>query len=259
MQKYWKIMVKFTLGIIALVGITGFFMNKYAPENFFEGRELEAARAIKSGSNAQLPNLLQGLDLNNPGKKEMTLLWFAIQERNFEAIKILVREGTTPEEHIVQGLGTAVAFSLHNEDLRFLTAMLDGGLSVNHKTPKGTPLIQRAAGADGATLDHVKLLVDRGADLEAKDSLGVTALITAMDTNQPDRAIYLVEKGANVNVVEKSGVSAMWTVNKSIDSQQPGEMRTQFEKLRDLMISKGAKYPPDPPATVREQMKAQRK
>lgn len=48
-------------------------MNKYAPENYFEGHELEAARTIKAGNNAQLPNILQGLDLNKPGKKEMPL------------------------------------------------------------------------------------------------------------------------------------------------------------------------------------------
>ena len=257
MQSLLKMILLITVGIVVFIGITGFFMNKYAPENFFEGKELAAARAIKARENSKLPELLQGLDLNKPGKKEMTLLWFAIQEKNFEAIQIIVKSGAEPDKQGVQGLGTAVSFALQNKDLRYLTAMLDGGLSVNHVVENNTSLIQRAAGAEGASLEHVKLLVERGANLETKDSLGVTALITAMDTNQPDRAIYLVEKGANVNAIENSGVSAMWSAKLSIESQQPGEMRTQFEKLRDLMISKGAKYPPDPPAKVREWMRSQ--
>jgi ankyrin repeat protein len=247
----------FFLALVALIGLTGCPMNKYAPENFFEGQELEAARAIKDGRNNELSSLITGLDLNKPGKKQMTLLWFAIQEKNFDAIRLIVQHGAKPDEQGVNGLGTALSFALQHKDLRYLTAMLDGGLPLNMQKEYGASLLQRAAGAEGATLDHVKLLVERGAHLETKDSLGVTALITAMDTNQPERAIYLVEKGANVDVIEDNGVSAMWSVKLSIESQQPGEMRTQFEKLRDLMISKGAKYPPDPPAEVRKWMRAQ--
>jgi uncharacterized protein len=104
MGKLIRRLLQLILGAIALIGITGFFMNKYAPENFFEGRDLEAAQAIKQGKNAQLPALLSGLDLNKPGKKQMTLLWFAIQEKNFEAIKIIVRGGRTGQTRCA-GLG----------------------------------------------------------------------------------------------------------------------------------------------------------
>jgi hypothetical protein len=34
-------------------------------------------------------------------------------------------------------------------------------------------------------------------------------------------------------------------------------MRPQYEQLRDLIIKKGAKWPPDPPEVVRDQMRAQ--
>jgi len=257
MQIIGKVIFATVISIIVYIGVTGFFMNSYAPEKFFESRELDAAKAIRDGRNEQLPNLLQGLDLNRPGQKEMTLLWFAIQEKNFEAIKMIVRAGANPEDHIVQGVGTAVSFALQNKDLRYLSALLDGGLPANHTVEDNTPLIQRAAGAEGATLDHVKLLVERGADLNVQDSIGGTALLSAINTNQPDRAFYLVEQGADLNKLTTRGVSAMWAVKLSIDGQQPGEMRTSFEKLRDLMISKGAKYPPDSSAEVRKWMRSQ--
>ncbi len=257
MNDHWKMILQTLLGVFAFVGLTGFFMSKYAPENFFEGRELAAARAIKAGDNAGLPNLLQGLDLNKPAKKEMTLLWFAIQEKNFEAITIIVKSGARPEEHGVDGLGTAVSFALQNKDLRYLTAMLDGGLSINHTIENNTPLIQRAAGAEGATLEHVKLLVERGADMDVQDSIGGTALKDAINSGQPDRAEYLIKQGAKLNLLTTGGVSLMWAVQGIIEKQQPGEFRTKYEKIRDLMISKGAKYPPDPPAKVREWMRSQ--
>jgi hypothetical protein len=47
----------------------------------------------------------------------------------------------------VQGLGTAASFALQNKDLRYLTAMLDGGMPINLRKEYGASLLQRAAGA----------------------------------------------------------------------------------------------------------------
>jgi hypothetical protein len=250
------VMRRLVFGLIAILGL-GCSMNRYPAEEFFEGRELVAARAIEARQNDSLPALLEGLDLNAQGRKSMTLLWFAILKQNFDAITILVRQGAKPEEQGIQGLGTAVAYALHNEDTRFLAAMLDGGLSPDHQTQHGTSLIQRAAGADGATLDHTRLLIERGADIDVQDSIGGTALLSAINTHQPDRAIYLVEQGASLSALTTRGVSPLWSVTGIIDRQHPGPMRSKYEELRDLMIAKGAKYPPDPPAQVRQWMKSQ--
>lgn len=244
------------IGVVAVLGL-GCSMNRYPPEEFFDGRELVAARAVEAHENERLPQLIAGLDLNAPARKNMTLLWFAILKKNFDAITLLVNQGAKPEEHGISGLGTAVSYALQNEDTRFLEAMLDGGLSVDHTVEDNTPLIQRAAGAEGATLEHSRLLVERGADIDVQDSIGGTALLSAINTHQPDRAVYLVEQGARLDVLTTGGVSLMWAVSSIIDRQHPGPMRTKYEELRDLMIAKGAKYPPDPPAEVRQWMKSQ--
>jgi hypothetical protein len=225
---------------------------------FFEGQRLDAARAIATGNFEQLRAAVRSLDIDKPGKKEMTLLWFAIMEKNFDAIRILVQLGSKADEQIAQGLGIPVNYALLNKDLRFLKAMLDGGMPVNLATSAGRTLLHKAAGPFGASLDHVKLLVERGADLEAKDTLGETALCQAIDTNQPDRALYLLERGANVNILSVSGVTPAWAVHLTIEGQQPGSpMRRDFEHLRDRMIARGAKFPPDPPDKVRAWMKMQ--
>jgi hypothetical protein len=54
--------------------------------------------------------------------------------------------------------------------------MLDGGIS-NNLTGNltgvsGRTLLHKAAGPFGASIEHVKLLVEHGADLDAKDELG---------------------------------------------------------------------------------------
>jgi hypothetical protein len=254
--------VGFASFVCAALIITTLFlrcsMNNLSAGEFFEGQQLEAARAIANGNLEQLTAAARHLDINKPGKKEMTLLWFAIMEKNFEAIRVLVSLGSKADEQIAQGLGVPVNYALQNKDLRFLEAMLDGGMSKNLATPAGRTLLHKAAGPFGATIEHVKLLAERGADLDAKDELGETALCEAIDTNQPDRAMYLLERGASLNVYSVRGATPAWAVHLTIEHQQPGSpLRHQFEQLRDRMIAQGAKFPPDPPAKVRAWMKTQ--
>jgi ankyrin repeat protein len=234
-------------------------MNHLSAAEFFDGRHLEAAQAIKSGNMEHLRLAARGLDIDKPGKKEMTLLWFAIMNKNFEATRVLVRLGSNPDEQVAEGLGVPVEYALRNKDLRFLTAMLDGGLSVNYAEPTAhRSLLHNAAGAFGATIDHVKLLVTRGADFDLPDLLGETPLMSAIFTMQPDRALYLVERGAKLQVYTVRGVTPAWAVQSAIDDQQPGSpMRSDFEHLRERMNAHGAKFPPDPPEKVRAWMKTQ--
>jgi hypothetical protein len=233
-------------------------MGRLSAGEFFEGQQLEAAHAIVNGNMEQLRVATRALDINKPGKKEMTLLWFAIMEKKLEAIRVLVQLGSKPGEQVAQGLGIPVDYALQNKDLRFLRALLDGGMSKNLVGLSGRTLLHKAAGPFGATIDHVKLLVERGADLDAKDELGETALCEAIDTHQPDRAMYLLERGASVNVYSVGGVTPAWAVHFVIERQQPGSpMRRDFEHLRERMIVYGAKFPPDPPEKVRAWMKTQ--
>jgi uncharacterized protein len=232
-------------------------MNHHAGE-FFDGKRLDAARAITHGNMEQLRAAARGLEIDNPGKKEMTLLWFAIMEKNFDAIRLLVRLGSKPDQQVAEGLGIPVDYALRNKDLRFLKAMLDGGMSVNLTGESHLTVLHKAAGAFGASIEHVKLLVERGANMDAKDDLGETPLCAAIDTHQPDRATYLLDRGASLNIYSVGGVTPAWGVHVVIERQQPGSpMRRDFERLRDRMIALGAKFPPEPPEKVRAWMKTQ--
>ena len=236
----------------------GCSMNHLSAAEFFDGRHLEAAQAIKSGNIEHLRLAARGLDIDKPGKKEMTLLWFAIMNKNFEAIRVLVRLGSNPGGQVAQGLGIPVDYALRNTDLRFLGAMLDGGMSVNLAGESDETVLHKAAGAFGATIDHVKLLVARGADLDRPNQIGETPLLSAIFTNQPERALYLLEQGAKVNAYTSMGVTPASAVESAINGQQPGSpMRRDFERLRDRMIVHGVKFPPDPPDKVRAWMKTQ--
>ena len=241
--------------VLALVALTGMAMAPSA-EQFFSGRYLELARALQAKDFAKARELAQGLDLEAPGRKNMTLLWFAIANKNFPAVSLLVSLGSRPDEQVVQGLGSPLNAALESRELDLLKALLDGGLSPNHMHPKEKLMLQRAVMS--GTPAHVKLLLDRGADVNQRDSVGGSALTQAIASVQPDLALMLVERGADVSRPMVTGLTPAWSVQNAVGRQVPGsELAVKFARLRDAMAQRGAKFPALPPDQVRQQMKAQ--
>jgi ankyrin repeat protein len=79
-----------------------------------------------------------------------------------------------------------------------ITALLSAGADPNEKLPLGrTPLM--AASRTG-NVEAMKVLIDRGADLQVKESLrGTTALMWAADEGHPAAVQLLIERGADLN------------------------------------------------------------
>ncbi|WP_228545456.1 ankyrin repeat domain-containing protein [Burkholderia pseudomultivorans] len=57
-------------------------MGSNSPSKYFDGSYLSAAMAISDGDVARLKSALSGIDVNKRGRQEMTLLWFAISNKN---------------------------------------------------------------------------------------------------------------------------------------------------------------------------------
>jgi hypothetical protein len=246
-----------TAALLTAATSLGCSMFRSGPEQYFEDQQLYAGRAIADGDAKRLRAVVRPAEVDKPGKKGMTLLWFAIQEKQFEAIEVLVSLGSKPHEQVVQGLGTPLLYAMGSKDLRFLTAFLDGGFPVNHAGQYGMTLLHMAAGEYGASIEHVKLLVARGANIDAQNSSGETPFTEATAVLQEVAGAVGLEHGANLNTFTTGGVTPAWGVRCVIARQDEGPMRRQFEELRDLMIAKGVQWPPDPPDKVREWMKSQ--
>lgn len=61
-------------------------------------------------------------------------------------------------------------------------------------------------------MNTAKLLIKKGADIEARERNGATALMMAFKSAQPQTARMLMEQGANVNVKDKEGTTVLMTV-----------------------------------------------
>ena len=235
----------------------------YPPDDFFDGMQLEVAKAIDRNDIAAIERLAsQGADLKTPGRREMDLLFYAAGfgdgQPKLEAVKTLVSLGVDPGVYKVEGtsvLGVALHSRLPAQETDLLQALLDGGLSPHRKNEDGTPLLVLAV--KHATFPHVKLLVEYGADINSVDSIGVTAFDASLSM-EPEIGLYLLNLGANFNTAAVNGGTPAWSIYSDLQhmSPEPSPFRKKMENLRDMLIARGAKWPPDPPAVVREQMKA---
>ncbi len=85
--------------------------------------------------------------------------------------------------------------------------LLDGGADHEARDKKGLTALLCAAG-EGHT-DCVRLLLDGGANVEAKDKNGLTALIGAASNGNTDCVRLLMDRGANQEAKDDEGLTAL--------------------------------------------------
>jgi uncharacterized protein len=236
-------------------------MKRTLPEDFFEGAQLNLARAIRAANIEDVRRLSKLADLNATAKRGITVLFFAMQEamterpENLKIFSELVKLGADPLLENAEAGGSVAALSARNSNPKLVEALLDGGMSVNAMATKYTPLIFRAATEH--TFDTLKLLVSRGADVNAKDSLGQTALVDTLTSLQLDQTVYLLENGALPTVVNRLGVSFAYALSRAIEKQARGNPTyAKLEQIRELALAKGMKLPAHEPVVERDRMRA---
>jgi ankyrin repeat protein len=96
--------------------------------------------------------------------------------------------------------------AIRGDDLAKVRSLLDGGADVNVVERRGgaTPLMNAAA---VGSLDVMRLLIDRKANVNAKSYAGATALMWAVADLAKVR--LLVDRGADVNVASSTGRTAL--------------------------------------------------
>jgi ankyrin repeat protein len=89
-------------------------------------------------------------------------------------------------------------------DIRMVRFFLEIGADVNAKNKDGKTALMLAS--DKGNLEAVKLLLDKGAEVNAKNKDGKTALLVASNL---EVAKLLLDKGGDVNVKDKNGATAL--------------------------------------------------
>jgi ankyrin repeat protein len=95
--------------------------------------------------------------------------------------------------------------AIRENNLAQLKALLDQKASANLTDRRGiTPLMYAA---EVGSVDAMRILIDRGADVNAQNDIGSTALMWSV--SDPSKVRLLLDHGAQVNLIAKSGRSAL--------------------------------------------------
>ena len=105
-------------------------------------------------------------------------------------------------------------------DTTAMRLLLRYGANPNLSTPAGTTPLMAAAGVNWvvqqtyteppqAQLDAVKMCLDLGADINAANSMGLTALLGAANRGSNDIIEFLASNGARLDVKDREGRTAL--------------------------------------------------
>lgn len=238
-------------------------------KHFFEGPMLEVAQAIDVGDVQRAFVLGKALGverLNQYGNEGINLLMYAgykaVPEnpKQLEVVTALLRAGADPllESPPKDGsiLSVAALRARSAAGPAFLKAVLDGGVNPNtveHYRYK-TPYLFRFASQD--TPDSLKLMVERGANVNARDVLGNSAIMVAIRTFGLDEVNYLLDRGADPKVVNKLGVSFAFEVYDMVITQKddPFKRYPKILALQERLIRAGVSWPPLSPKEMRKKL-----
>ncbi|MGR5057624.1 ankyrin repeat domain-containing protein [Vibrio rotiferianus] len=231
------------LPLAAKAGVLNMFRSKPYPEVFFSGDLLTVAQAIKKKDIEKAKQLAEKLpDVDAPGTENFTLLAFAVADTNIPAIKMLMALGADPSTKLgSRGQNGSVAyFAMWRKTTEALKAMLEAGMDTEIKRGSDTLIYDAPSLEDN---DSLRLLVEFGADVNARDSLGQTPLFDFINVSF-DEALYLLDHGADPFVMDKSGMTAAYSVQESLNSMDKAtEAYQKMLKIQQKMIAMGVKFP----------------
>ncbi len=132
-------------------------------------------------------------------------LFMAIDHRNLEGVKALIKKGADPDSR--NGLELTplyIAGASHQTDV--MKELLAAGAKPDSESPYGTPITFAAMSAN---LDGVKLLISKGVDVNVPRGDGMTPLMFAANAGHPGVVAELIQHKAEVNTQDDEGVSAL--------------------------------------------------
>ena len=209
--------------------------------------------------------LVAGADPNKAASRGQTPLMTAARTGNAATVKALLDKGAKVDAREDVLGEQALMWAAGENQAEVVTLLLARGADVNARSnalkfpkdsfglegvltslPKGDwPALMYAA-RDGAP-EAARALAKGGADLNAVDPEGTTALVRAIINSHYDTAAVLIEEGANPNIADGSGMAALYA---AVDMSSLGEIygmppRHVTDKhsvldLIEMLLAKGA-------------------
>ena len=179
------------------------------------GSESEALRiAIRSG-NKEIVELL--INAGAPLNPSQTKLWSPLADaafaKHFDIMKLLLASGAKVDSPDHRGVTLLVSMGFFDPTVS--TILVEAGANPNASDPEGQTALMKAA-AHGLK-ETVKVLIDHHAEINQKDMSGRTALMHAAAGRHSTAIPLLLENGADPTARDTDGQSALDLADKSND------------------------------------------
>jgi len=184
--------------------------------------------ACVNGNATMLDLLLKaGADANSVSSEGETALMTVARTGVVEAARLLLDRGAKLDAREQWRGQTALMWAAAQQHAPMVKFLIEHGADVNARSdikkwerqvtseprekwlPPGglTPLL--FAAREGC-LECVQVLVDKGADIQVVDPDGISGVLSATINGHYDIAAYLLDKGTNPNLVDKTGRGALY-------------------------------------------------
>ncbi len=224
------------------------FAASEARSGDFRDPRLDAmARAIVGDDTTALRQLLGGQA--PPSGKDRAgndLLAFALlnlRDRRgaVDPVRVLLDAGADPRQSRMGSGEELLVFTILGitpEQRETARLLLDHGADPNAYDPQRE---QTALGIAIEDFETLRLLVERGADINALQFNGTTPLINSISGQHWDCALYLVERGANLDIRNPDGLSVDYYLNDWKDSIFGNPLPEGWLRVREAIAARRAR------------------
>jgi ankyrin repeat protein len=160
-------------------------------------------------------HLKKGLNPNGKVLKDETLISIALNERNFEAVKLLLKYGANTAQ-VNEGTGlsgaTALQMASYIGSYEIVKLLLEYGAKVNAMDNNGATALTSACFSGHCKI--ARLLIKNGAKIDVMNKQKQDALILATYNKHSECVELLLKNGANPEVRDPNGYTPLlWAIS----------------------------------------------
>ena len=201
------------------------------------------AAAIATNDTATLTTLLAGkvpAGLDKAGNDLLAYSLMAFRDRRgyVEPIRILLEAGADPRSTIIgetkQDVLNYMVLGINEQGREVVRLLLEHKADPNLRDPiTGNSPLNSVSGDP----DVVRMLVEAGADIDALQPSGLTPLVGFISTRDWDSALYLINKGARLDVKNADGLSVDYWLDQWKESVY-GEHPEGWDRVRAAIAAR---------------------
>jgi uncharacterized protein len=219
-----------------------------AEDYFDDPKVIDLCHAIESNDLVEIDRqIAAGANVNAQGKDHMTPLLWAFPDNKLERFTKLLEHGADPNVVIKSDLNTHGGFhpgdsvthmACKTEFPGYFEAVFahggDPNLIRKGTIPGDTPLFSVTNGAGPSKNEHIKLLMDKGADLNHMNGAWATPAMEAVSCAQYGIALTILQGGADYNIYVPKSNTRLVHIVVGEERRKPfwtSQQAADYEKL----------------------------